>query len=29
MFSFEIIEENFEVFENKIFDCMVFWTHGR
>ena len=29
MFSFGIIEDNFEVFENNIFDCMVLWTHGR
>ena len=25
MFSFAIIAENFEVFENDIFDCMVLW----
>ena len=29
MFSFEIIAENFEIFENDIFDCKVLWmsTH--
>ena len=26
MFSFGIIAENFEVFENDIFDCKVFWV---
>ena len=25
MFSFGIIAENFEVFENDIFDCKVLW----
>ena len=25
MFSFGIIAENFEVFENYIFDCKVLW----
>ena len=28
MFSFGIDKENFEVFEDNIFDCMVLWTHG-
>ena len=29
MFSFGIIAENFEVFENDIFDCKVFWVVGK
>ena len=28
MFSFGIIAENFEVFENDIFDCKVLWMVG-
>ena len=28
MFSFGIIAENFEVFENDIFDCKVLWIVG-
>ena len=28
MFSFGIIAENFEVFENYIFDCKVLWIVG-
>ena len=28
MFSFGIIAENFEVFENYIFDCKVLWMVG-
>ena len=29
MFSFGIIAENFEVFENDIFDCKVLWMVGK
>ena len=29
MFSFGIITENFEVFENDIFDCKVLWMVGK
>ena len=29
MFSFGIIAENFEVFENYIFDCKVWWMVGK
>ena len=29
MFSFGILAENFEVFENNIFDCKVLWVVGR
>ena len=29
MFSFGIIAENFEVFENDIFDCKVLWVVGK
>ena len=29
MFSFGIIAENFEVFENDIFDCQVLWVVGK
>ena len=29
MFSFGIIAENFEVFENDIFDCKVSWMVGK
>ena len=28
MFSFVIIAENFEVFENNIFNCKVLWVVG-
>ena len=28
VFSFGIITENFEVFENGIFDCKVLWMVG-
>ena len=28
MFSFGIIAENFEVFENDIWDCKVLWMVG-
>ena len=28
MFSFGILAENFEVFENYIFDCKVLWMVG-
>ena len=29
MFSFGIIAENFEVFENDIFDCKLLWMVGK
>ena len=29
VFSFGIITENFEVFENDIFDCKALWTVGK
>ena len=29
VFSFGIIAENFEVFENDIFDCKVLWVVGK
>mgnify|MGYP006973394325 CR=1 FL=1 len=29
MFSFRIIAEDFEGFENYIFDCKVLWVVGR
>ena len=29
MFSFGIIAENFEVFENYIFDCEILWMVGK
>ena len=29
MFSFGIIVENFEVFENDTFDCKVLWVVGK
>ena len=29
LFSFGIIAENFEVFENDIFDCKVLWMVGK
>ena len=29
VFSFGIIAENFEVFENDIFDCKVLWMVGK
>ena len=29
MFSFRIIAENFEVFENEIFHCKVLWVVGK
>ena len=29
MFRFGIIAENFEVFENYIFDCKVLWVVGK
>ena len=28
MFSFDITSENFEIFENEIFDCKVLWMVG-
>ena len=28
MFSFGIMAENFEVFDNYIFDCMILWMVG-
>ena len=29
MFSFGNIAENFEIFENDIFECMVLWIVGK
>ena len=29
MFSFGIIAENIEVFENDTFDCLVLWVVGK
>ena len=29
VFSFGIIAENFEVFENDFFDCKVLWVIGK
>ena len=29
VFSFGVIAENFEVFENDIFDCKVLWVVGK